>query len=87
LRDGKLIDSALENEKNNVNDGTYLLGNSIAIMGTSFAILLIIFAFTFYILITNVNTFWIVISSILCSYVITIVYYQKKKKSKKLNIF
>jgi len=82
-----LIDSALEIEKDNINNGTYLLGNSIAIMGTSFAILLIIFAFTFYLLIANVNTFWVLISSILCSYLITIVYYQKKKKRKKINIF
>ena len=60
-----------EEEQNNE---SYILGNTIAIMGTSFAALLIIFALVFWFII-RFDIFWIGISAFLCSQVITILYY------------
>ena len=67
-------DSSEIKKEEQQNKESYILGNSIAILGTSFAALLIIFALVFWFAI-RFDIFWIGISAFLCSLSITIIYY------------
>jgi hypothetical protein len=65
---------------------SHILGNTLAILGTAFAFLLITFAVTFFFILNFFNPFWVTIFSFLGSYIISIIYYLKQRKNRVSNL-